>query len=60
MKNVKIYDLAQIIGMENIEFGQHIIIDDFAFIYAKKRITIGNYVQDNGCATQMRDLFPFQ
>ncbi len=44
MENVKIYDLAKIIGMENIKFGQHIIIDDFAFIYAKKRVTIGNYV----------------
>jgi acetyltransferase-like isoleucine patch superfamily enzyme len=29
---------------ENIEFGNHIIIDDFAFIHAKKKIRIGNYV----------------
>lgn len=44
MKNVKIYPGAKIIGMENVEFGHDIIIDDFVFIYAKKRIHIGNYV----------------
>lgn len=44
MKNVKIYDLARIVGIENIEFGENVIIDDFAFIYAKKIIRIGNYV----------------
>lgn len=44
MKNVKIYPGAKIIGAENIEFGHDIIIDDFVFIYAKKKIRIGNYV----------------
>lgn len=44
MKNIKIYPAAKIIGIENIEFGTNIIIDDFVFIYAKKRIRIGNYV----------------
>lgn len=44
MNNVKIYPGAKILGIENIEFGHDIIIDDFAFIYAKKKIRIGNYV----------------
>lgn len=44
MKNIKIYESAKIIGIENIEFGEHIIIDDFTFIHAKKKIMIGNYV----------------
>lgn len=44
MKNVKIYPNAKIIGMKHIEFGHDIIIDDFVFIYAKKKVRIGNYV----------------
>ena len=44
MNNVKIYPSAKLIGIEHIEFGHDIIIDDFVFIYAKKRILIGNYV----------------
>lgn len=44
MKNIKIYESAKIIGIENIEFGEHIIIDDFAFIYALDKIKLGNYV----------------
>jgi acetyltransferase-like isoleucine patch superfamily enzyme len=44
MKNVKIFQMAKIVGMENIEFGENIIIDDFAFIYAKDKLVIGNYV----------------
>lgn len=44
MENVKIYETAKIVGLENIEFGSNIIIDDFVFIYAKKKIRIGNYV----------------
>jgi len=51
MRNVKIYELARIIGMENIEFGENIIIDDFVFIYAKKKIKIGNYVHIAGFAS---------
>jgi acetyltransferase-like isoleucine patch superfamily enzyme len=48
MKNVKIYEFARIIGIQNIEFGEHIIIDDFAFIYATNKIKIGNYVHIAG------------
>lgn len=44
MKNVKIYPDAKIIGIEHVEFGHDIIIDDFVFIYAKKMVRIGNYV----------------
>lgn len=44
MENVKIYPDAKIVGIEHIEFGHDIIIDDFVFIYAKKKIHIGNYV----------------
>ena len=44
MKTVKIYKFARIIGIQNIEFGEHIIIDDYAFIYAMNKIKIGNYV----------------
>lgn len=36
--------MAKIVGLENIEFGENIIIDDFVFIYAKAKILIGNYV----------------
>lgn len=42
--NVKTFEYTKIIGLANIEFGKHIIIDDFVLIYAKEKITIGNYV----------------
>ncbi len=42
--NVKTFEYTKIIGLENIEFGKNIIIDDFAFIYAKEKIKLGNYV----------------
>jgi len=42
--NVKIFDGAKIIGKENIDFGEYVIIDDFVFIYAKERSKIGNHV----------------
>ncbi len=42
--NVKTFEYTKIIGIENIDFGKYVIIDDFALIYAKERITIGNYV----------------
>lgn len=38
------FEYTKIIGLENIKFGKNIIIDDFVFIYAKKKIQIGNYV----------------
>ena len=40
---VKTFKYTKIIGLENIEFGNNIIIDDFVLIYAKKKIKIGNY-----------------
>lgn len=42
--NVKTFEYTKIIGIENIDFGKNIIIDDFAFIYAKERIKLGSYV----------------
>ncbi|MDD2358078.1 MAG: acyltransferase [Thiovulaceae bacterium] len=41
---VKTFEYTKIIGLENIEFGENIIIDDFVLIYAKEKIKIGNYV----------------
>ena len=41
---VKIFEHTKIVGVENIEFGSNIIIDDFAFVYARGRIRIGSYV----------------
>jgi len=42
--DVKTFEYTKIIGLENIEFGHNIIIDDFTLIYAKKKIKIGNFV----------------
>lgn len=42
--DVKTFEYTKIIGLENIEFGKKIIIDDFVLIYAKEKIKIGNYV----------------
>lgn len=44
LPNVKTFEFTKIIGIENIEFGENIIIDDFVFIYAKNKIKIGNHV----------------
>lgn len=41
---VKTYEYTKIIGIENIEFGENIIIDDFVLIYAKSKMRIGNHV----------------
>jgi acetyltransferase-like isoleucine patch superfamily enzyme len=41
---VRTFEFTKIIGVENIEFGHDIAIDDFVFIYAKKMIKIGSYV----------------
>lgn len=49
---VIIHDRAKIIGIENIKFGQSIIIDDFVFIYAKNRLVIGNHAHI-ACATSI-------
>ena len=42
--DVKTFEYTKIIGLENIDFGKYIIIDDFVLIYAKEKITIGNHV----------------
>lgn len=44
LKNIKRYEYSKIVGIENIEFGKNIIIDDFVFIYAAGKIKIGNFV----------------
>lgn len=41
---VKMFEYTKIIGLENIDFGENIIIDDFVLIYAKEKIKIGNFV----------------
>ena len=41
---VRTFEFTRILGIENIEFGRHIIVDDFAFIYATTPMKIGNYV----------------
>ncbi len=41
---VKTFEYTKIIGIEHIEFGRNIIIDDYVMIYAKKKMRIGNYV----------------
>ncbi|MEW6380382.1 MAG: acyltransferase [bacterium] len=41
---VKTFEYTKIIGLENIEFGRNVIIDDFVLIYAKSKIKIGSYV----------------
>lgn len=38
------HSLARIIGEEHIRFGDPVIIDDFAFIYARAIVNIGSYV----------------
>ncbi len=41
---VTIYDPAKISGIENISFGNNVIIDAFTHIYANRNMTIGNNV----------------
>ncbi|MBU0633352.1 acyltransferase [bacterium] len=41
---VKTFEYTKIIGLENIEFGKNIIIDDFVIIYAKEKMHIGSFV----------------
>ncbi len=42
--DIKTFPYSKIIGLENITFGKHIIIDDFVLIYARESMNIGNYV----------------
>lgn len=44
MKTLKIFKPSNIIGRENITFGDFVLIDDFVKIHAKKSISIGSYV----------------
>jgi len=44
ISDVKTFEYTKIIGIENIEFGKNIIIDDFVLIYAKEKMKIGDYV----------------
>ena len=41
---VKTFEYTKIIGLENIEFGTDVLIDDFVLLYDKKKIRIGNHV----------------
>ena len=49
---VKTFEFTKIVGLEQIEFGRNVIIDDFTFIYATAPIKIGNYVHI-GCFTSI-------
>ncbi len=44
IEGVKTFEFTKIIGLENIEFGKNIIIDDFVLIYASDEHRIGSYV----------------
>lgn len=41
---VTTFEYTKIVGVENIEFGQDVLIDDFVFIYAKSKTRIGSSV----------------
>lgn len=41
---VKTFEYTKLVGLEQMEFGEKIIIDDFVFLYAKKKIWLGNYI----------------
>jgi len=41
---VKTFDYLKIVGLDKIDFGHDIIIDDFVLIYASGNIKIGNFV----------------
>jgi acetyltransferase-like isoleucine patch superfamily enzyme len=41
---VRTFEHTKIIGIDKIEFGRPIIIDDFTLIYANEKIRLGNYV----------------
>src|SRR3974390_933834 len=41
---VKTFEYTKIIGLENIEFGKDVLIDDFVLLYARKKMRIGNHV----------------
>jgi acetyltransferase-like isoleucine patch superfamily enzyme len=39
-----IYPLARLVGRENIQFGDPVLVDDFALIVARDPVVLGNYV----------------
>ncbi|MEM8531578.1 MAG: acyltransferase [Chloroflexota bacterium] len=41
---VQTFEYTKIVGLEHIEFGTNIIIDDFVFIYATNTIQLGSYI----------------
>ncbi|OGF59580.1 MAG: acetyltransferase [Candidatus Fischerbacteria bacterium RBG_13_37_8] len=41
---VKTFEYTKIIGIEYIEFGKNILIDDFVLIYATAKMKFGNYI----------------
>jgi acetyltransferase-like isoleucine patch superfamily enzyme len=41
---VRTFEYTKIIGLENIEFGADVLIDDFVLLYAKKKMRIGSHV----------------
>ena len=41
---VRTFEYTKIIGLENIEFGRDVLIDDFVLLYAKKKMRIGHHV----------------
>jgi len=43
-RNARIYPLARIISPENMILGSNLIIDDFVFLGAHRRLLIGNHV----------------
>jgi galactoside O-acetyltransferase len=43
-KDVTIYPMARILGKEHISLGDSVIVDDFVFMYATDRISIGSFV----------------
>ena len=43
-KDVTLYPMARILGREHISLGDAVIVDDFVFIYATERTSIGSFV----------------
>ena len=41
---VRTFEFTKLIGVENMEFGQNVILDDFVLIYAKQKIRFGSYI----------------
>jgi galactoside O-acetyltransferase len=48
---LKKFEYTKIIGEENIEFGNNVIIDDFVLIYAKCKMKFGNFIHIGSFST---------